>query len=437
MLVLLFAAPAFAAGPLCPAREPRLPRPAPRAHAPGAHAARDGAPVHTPAPVAVGQQRTFWAWDFSVMPPGFRQVKSTCRAVGGRGLVFVEDSEWGTHVTDADLATVTSRFETSTPAGSLDSTHGIAQVVFDTFAPPPTSLDNDSHVILLFTAMASFNNTSFDGYFNAFDTLTEAEAETQHQHSNEAKILYLNTRGSGASSDYMLGVVAHELTHLVSHQFDDAEVSWLDESLGEAAMVACGYNTDLKHLASFCQKPETPLITTGYVSYGACFLFGTYLLEQLGPKAIGQIVRDPKHGAEGLEATLTAAGRAPFSAFYRDWALDNLMSHYGAASFKYHYNAFDVPALTTRGIDAVPGEDAAALKPYTIRYVRAPHARMFASMVLEPSGTGASVWVTDCCGGVRKVLSGNATVPLDDNTRFFVTVGEAETGYRLSLTPRP
>ena len=62
---------------------------------------------------------------------------------------------------------------------------------------------------------------------------------------------------------------------------------------------------------------------------------------------------------------------------------------------------------------------------------------MFASMVLEPSGTGASVWVTDCCGGARPVLTGNATVPLDDNTRFFVTVGEAPTGYRLTLTPRP
>ena len=43
----------------------------------------------------------------------------------------------------------------------------------------------------------------------------ESEAlATYKQHSNECEVLYLNTRGSGPSSEYMLGVIAHELSHV-------------------------------------------------------------------------------------------------------------------------------------------------------------------------------------------------------------------------------
>lgn len=416
-LVLLLTVNAFAGGP----HAPSMPRPAP-----GHRAAPAKTPVHTP---AVGSPRTFWAWDFSVMPPGFKQVRTTLRAAGARGLIYVEDAEWGTTFTEADLAKISERFE---------SANGIGRIVSDTFAPPPLGLDGEPRVILLFTAMASFNNTSFDGYFNAFDTLPESEALAQYQqHSNEAEVLYLNTRGSGVSSEYMLGVIAHELAHLVSHPFDDAEVSWLDESLGEAAMIACGYPTDIKHLERFCQKPETALITDSYVSYGACFLFGTYLLEQLGPQAIGQIVRDPKHGAEGLEAVLAAANRGPFPAFYRDWRLANLMASGGAIDPKYRYRAFAVPPLAVRVAAALPAEDAADLKPFAVRYLQVPEARQTVSMVLEPSGQGAELYLTDCCATVRLLLTGDGSKNLDTNARVLVTIGGAPVGYRLSLTPRP
>ena len=111
--------PAFADGPLCPARAPEVfqLRPAPGASARAAAAritASRNAPA-TGAAIAVGQQRSFWAWDFSIMPPGFRTVTATCRAVGERGLVYVEDSEWGTRFTEADLTKITERFERNTP----------------------------------------------------------------------------------------------------------------------------------------------------------------------------------------------------------------------------------------------------------------------------------------------------------------------------------
>ena len=418
-------APVHASGPLCRPRAPGL--------FPVVQPTRAIAKARSPE-VVVGQQRTFWAWDFAVMPPGFRRVTATCRAVGARGLVYVDDAEWGTHFSQADLDAVTERFERSTPAGSLDPKSGIADVVGRTFAPLPVGLNGDARVVLFFTAFASFNGTSFDGYFNAFDTLTEAEAATQQQHSNECDVLYLNTRGNPISSDYMLGVLSHELAHLVCHPFSAERVSWIDESLGEASMIACGYPVDVQHLGRFCAKPETPLVTDSYVSYGACFLFGTYLLEQLGPDGIAKIVRDPAHGEAGLAATLEAAHRGPFAAFHRDWAVANLLAHASPADPRWAYRAFAVPALTLRHAAALPAEDAGDLAPYRLRYLALP-ARAGVSMTLEPStSTARLAAVAGATPANLLSAAGNATVPAGADP-VLVLLGDTKCGYRLELTP--
>ena len=431
VLALVLAPLVHAAGPLCAGRAPEL--------FPHVPVRSYGAPKHGCA-VGVGAQRTFWAWDFSVMPPAFRKVNATCRASGNRGAVFVDDAEWGTHFTGDDLTLITERFEHSTPTGSQDPARGICENVSRTFAAPPVGLDGEPRVVLLFTAMASFNGTSFDGYFNAFDTLTDADAMAQaQQHSNECNVLYLNTRGSPISSDYMLGVISHELSHLVCHPFDAEEESWLDESLGEAAMIACGYPIDVKHLAAFAKKPETPLITTGYVSYGACFLFGTYLLEQLGPAAIGQIVHDPKHGVAGLEATLASAGRVSFKRFYAEWATANLVASSTPCSTALSYHAFPVPELTIREASALPAEDAGELAPYKLRYLKLPtNVPVHVSMAFEPStaaGRLISVRWKSCGASMDEVLTGGGATSIQQSPaeQALIVVGTEKAGYRLHL----
>ncbi|MGC9367294.1 MAG: hypothetical protein ACP5FK_09695 [bacterium] len=44
--------------------------------------------------VQVGDTKTFWSWDLSVMPPQWIQVPATCRAVGDSSYIFVADNCW-------------------------------------------------------------------------------------------------------------------------------------------------------------------------------------------------------------------------------------------------------------------------------------------------------------------------------------------------------
>ncbi|MBI4863163.1 MAG: hypothetical protein HY815_23290 [Candidatus Riflebacteria bacterium] len=417
------ASPALAAGPLCPATAPELFSRTVRSSAPRVARGRS-------LPVEVGTARLFWAWDLAVMPPGFKRVSATCRFTGARSIVFVEDAEWGVTVQPADVAAVADRFEISTPQGALDPARGIGDLTASVFGEFPTGLDGEHRVVLLLVKLDRFNGGAFDGYFNAFDTISESEAQAQGgQHSNETNILYLNTRGSPISSDYMLGVLAHELQHLVHQPRDPEEVSWVNESLSEAAMVVCGYPIDTAHLERFARKPETPLVTDGFVSYGACFLFGTYLYEQLGPAALRRIVEDPAHGTAGLEPTLLEAGRGQFGAFLEDWAVANHLASAPGAAPRYGYRSFPVPALTLRQVPGLPAEDAGQLAAHKVRYLRLPAGPAIrVALQIEPST--ATVGLSSIVGAgpdaaVTRLLTapGTATVPAATTDRVLLLRG--------------
>src|SRR5450756_2422680 len=95
------------------------------------------------------------AWNFvkgsthswkSVNPTNnsFFDVPSTCRAVGIHCYIFVEDSSWGTSVTQAAVDSVEKAFDQSTPANPAK---GIYDTDVDTFGAPP-DVDNDARIII-------------------------------------------------------------------------------------------------------------------------------------------------------------------------------------------------------------------------------------------------------------------------------------------------
>jgi hypothetical protein len=432
------AAPAQAA-PLCPWQMREiLHLPVPR----HTRAHKGSVPPHH----SVGDHRQFWTWEFSVMPPTFRRVDTTCRAAGQHCLIYVEDSEWGSVVNEDQVAKIFDRYEHHTPAGSVDTERGIGAITAQVFGNPPTGLDGEPRVALLLEKMSTFHDQVFDGYFNAFDTLTDAEAQQQDgQRSNEANILYLNTRGAAVDTDYKIGVVAHELQHLIHHRFDTEEVSWLNESLSETSMVVCGYPIDTAHMQKFAQKPETALVTNGYVSYGACFLFGTYLYEQLGTDALGAIVRDTTHGPTGLEKTLEMCHRAgKFGAFLEDWVVANLLAARKDPDPRYAYHSFPVPDMVIRAVPSLPAEDAGKLVEHQWRYLRLPRGNALdLTFALEPADAKARLILISTPPRGKSVVkrllagSGSSHIASTEATldRVLLLHGIQEAGYRLQLSP--
>ena len=91
----------------------------------------------------VGSTKNFYAYDFTTdnrYSTGF-----TCRAVGNNCYIFVEDSLWGSRVTQAGVDSVLNAFDSSTPA---NSSLGIYDMDVNTFGNPP-DVDNDPKIVIL------------------------------------------------------------------------------------------------------------------------------------------------------------------------------------------------------------------------------------------------------------------------------------------------
>lgn len=426
---------------------PALPRPRPQAQpalAGDSFQAGEAPPelmprsISSPELPTVGSQRSFWVWDMAVMPPGFKQIQATCRAVGPESYVFVDDS---VPVSDEAIATVDRRLHREGSTGSVDPRRGFAAINNDYFGAPALGQDNDRKAYVLITELAPFNGMVMDGYVNAFDSLTEEEAWREYgQHSNQAEVVYLNHASKPVDSDYMLGVLAHEYQHLCHQAADPDEESWVNEMVAEAAMSVNGYHTDMGHVARYASKSDhPPLVSQTYVSYGACMLFGTYLQERYGKGFFQALVANPDNGTAGIDSTLQSFGRPErFDDLYKDWVVANYADSRGVIDPGLHYGTLDLPAMTeARSIDEFPDLDSAELAASSVRYLKL--ALPEAGRVEIPEGLsvqllsfeGGRMTRTELTGPEAELPAGNDRVlvvanPLSEKLSYTLRIWPAE-----------
>ena len=193
--------------------------------------------------------------------------------------------------------------------------------------PVSPSGDRDIHVIVAALPPYEKNGKKFgfDGFFNVFDQMSEAVAQTHGQHSNERNIVYLNALHD-LNDLYMHGVAAHELNHLLTHgQYDEEKNPldpWLGEMLGEAAMQLTGYYTDTGHVARYRAHPEWPIAVNGYgLSYGAVSLFAEYLSFRFGYAPLGKLAPANGNGFERIE-TVYGVNWAELFSGYAKWLFE-------------------------------------------------------------------------------------------------------------------
>lgn len=302
-------------------------------------AGSDAAPDGGTGPVCPEQQRDFTVYDLTVMPPSYPTKTFHCVAPGQRGIVWVEDSIWESEMTQTEADAVLAAFDETTPA---DPSAGIYALTTSTFGEP-TDVDQNGQVFLLFYRLGSYASTEFDGFIRREDVLGGAN-------SNQAEILYLDGVRNDPTSEYVLGVVAHEFQHLIHVAHDRDEAGWVEECLSEAAMVLAGYLGDLAEwVPSWVSNPNRTLTTEppGF-HYGAGFLFGAYLLERYGADFLTTLVEEPGNGVAGIDAALAAAGETDtFEDVLGDWAMANALDAPEVEDGRWGYDAFDVPAVAS------------------------------------------------------------------------------------------
>lgn len=316
----------------------------------------------------VGDTETFWKWDLSVMPPLWVQTPATCRAVGEHCYIFVADSEWNVHMTQANVDTVLVRLELNTPN---NPDQGAIMMDIELFGPIPDELDNDPKLIVFYSALGSFQGTSFDGYFSPYNQVTEAQAQMMNPpgHSNECEMIYMTCYPLNPVAPIRLSVLAHELQHLIHWGQDPNEETWLNEGCSELAMVAYGIPDPITHFPS---NPDNSLITWNQqtADYVKVMLFFTYLYEQYGQTGIiTDLVADPLNGMASLDnqvaihfPTLTTGE------IIHNWSIANVLDSPQPGNGLYNYETLDLPNFTMTNASNIPNQNNLTIQPYATDY---------------------------------------------------------------------
>ena len=306
------------------------------------------APAHPNAPArAVGFQRPFFAIDFARKQQ--YTVNATLRVSGSHCDIYVEDPEWQENINPITVQLIQRAFDTATPA---DPRRGIYDIITDLFGVPP-DVDNNKKVILLLLNIRDVGGRhTTAGYFMPID---QERGVLHHPtlgplHSNEADILYLNTRNISQNLDAFQAVIAHEFQHLIHWKHSPKEEIWVDEGCADYASFLCGYNLN-QHLTAFQNAPHISLTDWFQMSqthllahYGAAFLFMLYLNDHYGGRqTIAAIVKNRLDGIVGVTHALAARGQpGKFSDIFADWKVANYLSTWrtlGTLEEQYKYKS--------------------------------------------------------------------------------------------------
>ncbi len=304
----------------------------------------------------VGEQRDFWIYDLSVMPPKNETVAATCRGIGARSAIWVGDSEWGTKVDQEAVDNIINALEQVTPR-TPDA--GIIQGNTTLFGAPPHFAVNDPDLSVLVYALEGYKGYLFDGYFRAEDLSPFNPSCANNPMiycSNELGMIHLNADNAG--SDYMIGVVAHEFEHMIHFARDPNEEVWVNEAMAELAMVWHGYE-DPGNLGFYADNPDAPLVVQDFVDYGAVLLFGAYLEERIGPEGITALVADTMTGLAGVKAHLPAG--LTWESLFGQWVAANVLDAPAAADGEYGYELVDVPEFAFTPLGTVPFDKQATV----------------------------------------------------------------------------
>lgn len=174
-----------------------------------------------------------------------------------------------------------------------------------------------------------------------------------------ANIIHIDTwqwyarLGPGVARPYQYeGVFAHEFQHLIHHDVDANEMTWVNEGCSDFAMYICGYGFPSGHIGEYLLYwwDTSLVIWEDYLSdYGAAFLWTFYIYEHYGGVSfIWDLVHEQANGIEGYNNVLQAYGvKKDFDEIFQDWAIANYLDDTSFANGIYGYYDLEIPSFET------------------------------------------------------------------------------------------
>lgn len=357
-------------------------------------------PMTPPADPDVGDSWIWYTWNLHGMPVAEPKM-CTVRGEGTNVYIVVEDSQWLTNVTQADVDRMVNFWDHQSLGQFPDK--GIYELDTTNFGPAPDELDNDPKIYVLY-----YDLGVADGFFWPFDQYPDG---SQPWASNECEVLYMNSTGSPPGGDFMISVQAHEFEHMIHWLADEGEVAWVDEGMAELAMWIFGHPDPI---TGFPSQPDNSLTDfNGWADYIQSYLWSLYFYEQFGGQAATwRVLHEPADSIQGYENVLDQLG-SPLNVIdvFANWTCANFLDDTTLDRGQYGYRGATMPpfASTTKSTYPV-GPTNGTVLGYATDYVKFING---VPQLLSFDGTDIGTWcprVMFLDGGVAKHV---AVLPLD------------------------
>lgn len=204
-------------------------------------------------------------------------------------------------LTQSELDAIRQAMISSTPQGSVDTSKGVMANNHDVFGNPP-DVDRDGIVDFLFY---DIDNQNVGGFVHPGDLDRDSGG-------NGRDILHLDVL---QSVSFLPRLIAHEYTHLIHFNYEFDVETFISEGLAEFGMVVNGYTQDNFNYLGFPTEHKRSLFSwrgvddqNGGRDYDRGRLFFSYVAERVGPFNTGEMVRNDRKGAAGIDSILVREG---------------------------------------------------------------------------------------------------------------------------------
>ena len=291
-----------------------------------------------------GHSETFWVSNLE--DASVYTIDATLQFVSEHAYWYIDDE---VEASREDLERAAEAFESQIHAAVVGS-------LGDIWNP---GVDNDPRLTILHTPLKAAA-----GYYGSRD---EYPRQT-HPNSNQREMIYMDSSLRPGSRIH-LKVLAHELQHAVHWNLDPGEDSWVNEGMSEVAGELAGYPASF--VDAFLDDPGAQLnywpdpVGATAPHYSAASLFLAYLAQHYGGyDALADLVREPRDGANGVEAYLSSYD-ATFLQVFKDWVVANYVD---APEGIYGYADRAVRVRDVLVLDGY-GEVEGELAQFSARYV--------------------------------------------------------------------
>lgn len=246
------------------------------------------------------------------------------------------------NTTDADQIINALLFET--PLGSIDPEKGILTNEIEVFGSLPDANHDGKLIVLLTDIRDDFDPTDNPVYIAGyFDPLDQTNSPGK---GNFGDIMYIDSNPGNTADPYTLGIVAHELQHLIHYGADPNESTWLNEGMSEFAMYILGF--EVRSHGPFLRDSNRPLTSfdNSIADYAKVGLWTQYCYRQFGLDFIGNVVANISNSLDSYAQVLTDYGyNSNLNTLLRNWFIANLINNNELNQGVYGYGDLQISDL--------------------------------------------------------------------------------------------